>query len=199
MNKLLLLLFLTSSAFSFTEIHIAIQPFGAIDTTQLKPILPFVSKEYNNAKIEIVKPIALPKQAYYKPRSRYRAEIILQFLDSLKNGAYDKVVGFTDKDISTTKGEYEDWGIFGLGDIDGYACVVSTFRLKKGNNKDLFKERLKRIIIHELGHTFGLAHCDWPQCVMANYKGTIRILDDQWFHLCSSCRKYFREKQDLER
>lgn len=114
-----------------TQITIAIQPFEDIDTNQLLPLLPLISKEYNNAKVEILHPLPLPQSAFYKPRNRYRAEKLLEFLDSLNDGSHYRVVGFTKKDISTTKGEYDDWGIFGLGNISGYACETSTFRLKK--------------------------------------------------------------------
>jgi archaemetzincin len=194
LKVIILILFPLLQACGFTEISIAIQPFGKVDTTCLKRIIPAITKEYNDAKIEIRKPLELPQSAFYKPRNRYRAEKILDYLDSINDGRYYRVLGFTEKDISTTKGDIEDWGIFGLGNLDGYACVVSIFRLKKDGKTDRFEDRLKKIIIHELGHTFGLQHCDWDKCVMANYKGTIQILDDQWFHLCAPCKTEFRKK-----
>jgi archaemetzincin len=175
------------------QLSIAIQPFEDIDTNQLLSLVPLISKEYNNAKVAILPPLPLPQSAFYKPRKRYRAEKLLQFLDSLNDGSYNRVVGFTKKDISTTKGEYDDWGIFGLGNLNGYSFVVSTHRLKKDGNSSKYQDRLLKIIIHELGHTFGLYHCDWKYCIMTDYKGSIQPLDSQWFHLCAPCRKYFRK------
>jgi archaemetzincin len=180
------------------QLTIAIQPFENVDTNQLLPLLQLISKEYNNAAIKILSPLPLPQSAFYKPRNRYRAEKLLEFLDSLNNGNYDRVVGFTKKDISTTKDEYDDWGIFGLGNLNGYSCVVSTFRLKKDGNSNKYSDRLLKIIIHELGHTFGLYHCDWRYCIMTDYKGSIQPLDIQWFHLCAPCRQYFRKHFVLE-
>jgi archaemetzincin len=193
MKFFLFILIAFNIAIAATQITIAIQPFEDIDTNQLLPLLPLISKEYNNAKIEILHPLPLPQSAFYKPRNRYRAEKLLDFLDSLNDGRYYRVVGFTKKDISTTKGEYDDWGIFGLGNISGYACVISTFRLKKDGNSTRYKDRLLKIIIHELGHTFGLYHCDWRYCIMTDYKGSIQPLDNQWFHLCAQCKQYFRK------
>jgi archaemetzincin len=195
---MLLLLLPWPRVCAFTEISIAIRPFGNVDTTVLLPLLDAIVQEYHAANIVIRKPIALPQSAYYKPRNRYRAEKILEYLDSINDNTCYRVVGFTKKDISTTKGDVDDWGIFGLGTIEGYACVVSTFRLKKDGRIDLFEGRLKRIIIHELGHTFGLYHCDWRQCVMANYKGTIKILDEQWAHLCAPCKRDFRNRYRID-
>lgn len=194
----LIILLSNRPALAFTEISIAIQPFGTVDTMALLPLLEAVAKEYHATTIVIRPPVNLPTSAYYPPRSRYRAEKILEYLDSINDGNYYRVAGFTDKDISTTKGDIEDWGIFGLGNIEGYSCVVSTFRLKKDGKKELFAGRLKRILIHELGHTFGLYHCSWRQCVMANYKGTINILDEQWAHLCAPCRRDFKKRYNLE-
>jgi archaemetzincin len=193
MKIILIILVAFNLSIATAQITIAIQPFEDIDTTQLLPLILQISKEYNNAKIEILQPLPLPQSAFYKPRNRYRAEKLLDFLDSLNNGSCDRVVGFTKKDISTTKGEYDDWGIFGLGNINGHSCVVSTFRLKKDGNSIKYKDRLLKIIIHELGHTFGLYHCDWKYCVMTDYKGSIQPLDSQWTHLCAPCRKYFRK------
>ncbi len=129
MRSFLCILFIFQISAAATQLSIAIQPFEDIDTNQLLILIPLISKEYNNAAVKILSPLPLPENAFYKPRNRYRAEKLLQFLDSLNNGSYDRVVGLTKKDISTTKGEYDDWGIFGLGNLNGYSCVVSTFRL----------------------------------------------------------------------
>jgi archaemetzincin len=40
------------------------------------------------------------------------------------------VLGLTAADISTTKGEIVDWGVMGLGSLDGTAGVISSFRCR---------------------------------------------------------------------
>ena len=159
-------------------------------------MLPFISKEFSNSEIKILKTIEMPGSAYYKPRNRYRAEKILGYLSSVFNNANVKVVGLTALDISTTKGEFEDWGIFGLGYLSETACVVSTFRLNK--NKNRLEERLRKVITHELGHTFGLLHCSRPECVMANYKGRMANLDNTGYHLCTSCRMKYKRYNKIQ-
>jgi archaemetzincin len=173
---------------------IAIQPFDSIDTNIIKAVLPLISKEFDNAKTEILKKAKMPDFAYYKPRNRYRAEKILTFLDTVTCEC-TKIVGFTESDISTTKDEYIDWGIFGYGSIDGKSCVCSVYRLKRKSNPALFNSRLRKLIVHELGHTYGLDHCEWPLCVMADYKGTMASLDRTGCHFCSQCKaKYKRNR-----
>ena len=190
MNKAppILLLFIFSLCAQDT---IAIQPLGSFDTSVFNNILPFVSKEFENAEIVLLKRIEMPSFAYYKPRNRYRAEKILSFLDTIHCQA-TKIVGVTELDISTTKGECFDWGIFGYGRIDGKSCVCSSYRLKNKGTREMFISRLRKLIIHELGHTYGLDHCAWPLCVMADYKGTMTSLDRTSYHFCVQCKRKLR-------
>jgi predicted Zn-dependent protease len=44
------------------------------------------------------------------------------------------------------------------------------------------------VIVHELGHTFGLQHSANPVCVMTDYKGSMKGLDASSDSLCKGCR-----------
>ncbi|MGB9721379.1 MAG: hypothetical protein ACPL28_07890, partial [bacterium] len=91
-------------------------------------------------------------------------------------------------DISTTKEKYYDWGIFGLGILNGRACVVSTYRLRRKRESDsLFYARLKKIVNHELGHVFGLEHCSSDKCLMEDACGKIKTVDEETGALCPDC------------
>ena len=62
--------------------------------------------------ITVREPIELPKAAYYAPRKRYRAELLLDFLDTIAAESGDpgvRVLGLTEVDISTTNEPHEDW------------------------------------------------------------------------------------------
>jgi archaemetzincin len=135
--------------------------------------------------------IALPKEAYYPKRKRYRADELLKTLTALAEGEPEgtKVLGMTSVDISTTKGDVEDWGIFGLGDLSGTACVLSTFRLRGHlRNKAHFRFRVVSVAVHEVGHTLGLDHCTEPKCVMLDAEGTIRTVDESTGSLGLGCK-----------
>jgi archaemetzincin len=178
---------------SIGEYSIAIQPLGPFDSSMINLMIPEIKSQFDNPKIVVLKPISLPIKAYYKPRSRYRAEILLEFLDSLRNFRYTKIIGLTQTDISTTKGSYEDWGIFGLGAISAGPCIVSTYRLKKNATEKEFNQRFCKVVIHELGHTFGLDHCPAETCIMTDYKGTIKSLDKSEKDFCAKCSQLIKK------
>lgn len=124
--------------------------------------------------------LALPRDAWYAPRRRYRAERLLAFLNRRLEGAprTTRVLGLTTVDISTTKGSIRDWGIFGLGELGGRSCVVSTFRLRRRARDDAHRTlRVVTTAVHEVGHTLGLDHCTEPACIMRDAHGSIATVD----------------------
>lgn len=190
---LLLISFISNIHATDAPVTIAIQPFSGFDTVLLPVIKKGVEDFYSDLTISvtILPETNLPSSAWYSPRSRYRAEKILKYLNTLRNGSYTKIIGLTSKDISTTKDSIYDWGIFGLGELGGPTCVVSTFRLKQNAmSKAVFLRRLSEIINHELGHTFGLDHCTHSRCIMEDAKGTIKTVDNSSGTLCNACRKW---------
>lgn len=136
-------------------------------------------------------PRDLPKAAYYKPRRRYRAEKLLDHLLTLIPNApkTTRVLGLTEVDISTTNEPHKDWGIFGLGLVPGQAAVISSYRLRRrAKNRDHLKFRVAVTATHEIGHTFGLPHCEHEGCVMQDAEGSIKNTDTGTGHLAHDCR-----------
>lgn len=136
----------------------------------------------------------LPKEAWYAPRSRWRADKLLLWLAGAHSSMHvGKVLGLTTQDISVTKREFADWGIFGLAQLGGRSGVVSTYRLRKGHaSETLFRDRLRKIILHETGHLLGLPHCPTPGCLMEDARGTIAVVDAGSATLCASCDRTLR-------
>lgn len=132
-------------------------------------------------------PVPLPEDAWYQPRKRYRAEKLLDFLDGIGE-PHQHVLGLTEVDISTSNGDIPDWGIFGLGNMPGHSAVISSKRLSRKPTKlrpgaksvrDHVKFRVGSVAVHEVGHTFGLDHCDEKaaECVMLDAEGGIENSD----------------------
>lgn len=134
--------------------------------------------------------IDLPKECYYEPRDRYRADKILDFLEQ-NYPDYDCVIAVTEADISTTVDGHEDWGVFGFGRQPGQTAVVSTFRLKKDEpTKDVLDDRIQKVVLHEYGHTTGLPHCTSSgTCPMQDADGKIATVDKSKPYLCGKCEE----------
>ena len=119
----LLLLLLWGFAFSCANDEIdglpkvALLPLGGVDDALIEAVVKGAEDTYR-LKVVVLKNEDLPPEAYYKARKRWRADKLLAWLETrpeLAEQGYVKIVGLTEKDISTTKGDIEDWGVFGLG------------------------------------------------------------------------------------
>ena len=169
---------------------IRLVPLGDVEPELLEAVSKAITSRVN-ATIEIAKGEPLPPEAFYKPRKRWRAEKLLEFLDTTKATGAWRVVGVTNAEISTTKGDIFDWGIAGLGTIGGPSCVVSAQLYKKhSKTKAVMLHRFSDVAVHELGHTLGMPHCESTGCVMADAKGNaIKSADHSTGQYCEPCRK----------
>lgn len=139
-------------------------------------------------RVVVLPDVPLPKTAFYAPRSRYRAEKLLETLRPRLPAGALRIAGITAVDISTTKPPHDDWGILGLATIDGSACVLSTFRChRRAKSAAHARVRFAKTAVHELGHTFGLEHCPNRGCLMEDGGGSV-LTTDREHDLCSDCR-----------
>ena len=166
---------------------VIIQPYNGLSLDHVDTVEATIQKIFNCETV-VHAPIGLPKQAYYHPRNRFRADslIRIQKRSISRQPGRVKILGLTNLDISTTKGEFMDWGVFGLGYLPGNSSVVSTFRL---GSDELLIERLKKVCIHELGHNFGLRHCTSDSlCIMADACGKRLTVDRAELRFCTQCK-----------
>ncbi len=81
--------------------------------------------------------------------------------------------------------------VFGEAQLTGSCAVVSLHRLREEfyglpAREELMRERLVKEAVHELGHTFGLRHCDDWRCVMTSSHAVER-LDVKGAEFCFLC------------
>jgi archaemetzincin len=169
-----------------TSTVIYIQPFYPFSMVRARETAAVVESFYH------CRVVILPETAIYaaaKSRSgRYSAPVLLSIMEQQMSGKEGKMIALTSSDIFCESRGVKEWGIFGLGDRPGHACVVSDFRLK------WFPARTKdftiNVALHELGHTFGLPHCSYDQrCLMNDSKGGIKELYTEKRMLCPHCAK----------
>jgi archaemetzincin len=87
--------------------------------------------------------------------------------------------------------------IFGLAttsksatDTGWVAALISITRLRqtfyaKPKDRKLFRERVLKEGVHELGHTFGLSHCN-NYCIM-RFSNHLGQTDEKPLEFCDSC------------
>jgi len=182
---------ITFAAFSLAsgaELRVAVRPLGQVDPAVLRAAVQDLTAMYD-VQVRLLPSEPMPPSAYYRPRNRYRAEKLLDSLEATTDGGYDKVLGITAQDISTSRGQWHDWGVFGLGRLSGRSCVVSTCRMGGGGaSRTVLLSRLAKVVDHEFGHTLGLPHCTQRGCLMEDMRGSAAVLDACSGLLCASCQ-----------
>ena len=165
-----------------------IQPLGEeLPTEEIASVRQALVGFYN-VRIRVLPRVDLPEQAYYEPRRRYRAEIILPFLLEKLPSDADRILGLTGVDISTEKGDIKDWGIIGKANLGGKECLVSAFRCRRRSTERLPPSiLLAKVAVHEVGHTLGLDHCATRGCLMEDARGQLRTCE-RAFDICPHCR-----------
>jgi len=75
--------------------------------------------------------------------------------------------------------------VFGLASAKGRCAVVSLCRLV-ADDSSLFRSRVLKETVHELGHLFGLGHCEEPLCVM-HFSNSLHDTDVKSTEFCQGC------------
>jgi len=143
--------------------------------------------------INLGQPVPLPQSAFMESRNQYNSMAVIKYLAEDHASARLKVLGITNKDLCTPILTY----VFGEAYMGGEAAVVSCFRLYRGESgepvsTDHFLDRLVKVALHEVGHTFNVPHCHTDRCVM-RASNSLKELDDKLNYLCNYCELFLFE------
>lgn len=128
------------------------------------------------------------KKLYVPDSDVLLAERMLEYgywqLKKSKLGKFARVLVLTGNEMKSLE---LPW-VYGYGHLKQRVCTISTAKISADNPSQAVRQaRLFKIVVHELGHTFGLQHCESRMCVMKTI-GDSADLDyqDPWF--CAECR-----------
>jgi len=165
--------------------EIALVAIGKLEERLIAHLCP-VLKAVFGRKCITGAPLPRPEYAYVPRRNQYAAEPIL---GQLQRGEAERVLGLADLDLFVPELNF----VFGLADPVSGRALVALPRLREsfyGGREDeaTFLERMVKEAVHELGHTYGLKHCDDRSCVMA-FSNSLMDTDTKRAEFCEGCRK----------
>ena len=131
--------------------------------------------------------LPLPKEHYYAPRQRYSG---VGLLKDLKKYTKDKVVlGLTDEVIYQSNELSPTFGVFGISFVGARVSVISSTQPSGKKHPD---NHLVELMMHELGHAFGLRHCQDEHCFMVDAEHGNKFSQTPSF--CKECKAFLNKK-----
>lgn len=128
-----------------------------------------------------------PDDTFDARRGQHSSTAMLRWLMGHLPSDARKLVAVTDVDLFIPVLTF----VYGEALLNGAAAVVSTARLGEAEPA-LLVPRLLKTCVHELGHTFGLVHCDDGRCVMRRSTNLAGV-DMKSAAFCPDCRVRLRE------
>jgi archaemetzincin len=127
-------------------------------------------------------------------RNQWKSSDVLQWLLDRYKKLYSKetrrtkILAICNFDAYSDKLNF----VFGEAHLSGKICAIYLPRLRQEfyglkPDKSLFYQRIVKEAVHELGHAFGLNHCENIKCVMY-FSNSLSDTDIKTNHLCNVCK-----------
>lgn len=138
----------------------------------------------------------IPEHSLEAARHQYHSTKILKELVGSAPPDALKVLGVIEKDLCIPILTF----VYGEAQLNGIGALVSLTRLRQEfygvrPDPDIFRDRLRKEALHELGHTFGLTHCTLVECIMY-LSNTILDVDRKGRTFCRHCQHALNAKLD---
>lgn len=167
--------------------QLAIQPFAGTDARDLRALAAALTTRVGE--LAVAPPAELPRSAFDARRGQYRAERLLDLLESRE---HEHVLGVTAADLYAGGLNF----VFGIATPAGRKALVSLARLGMGTDRAGYVARMLKEAVHELGHALGLGHCADARCVM-RFSNSLADTDAKGDFLCARCRKRLESREAL--
>jgi archaemetzincin len=191
LRVLLLSLIILSNTVLFAEernpkMGILLVSVGEADPKVIEVLKNNLNKVFGK-EVSLGKGMPEPHYAFNKKRNQYLSTMILNAMAKEKEfTTYEKVLGIVDHDL------YVPDLNFVFGEASRKAAVISLTRLRQEfynlpEDRILFHMRVLTEAVHELGHTYGLGHCENPRCVMF-FSNSLIDTDRKGSEFCQRCK-----------
>lgn len=177
--------------------EIYLTSMGDVKSSDVQRVKEIIESNYKNHNVTILPGINVISDSKVEGLNRYHSNIIFDTLESMFSEKDGKVVVLTNVDICTdVEGYGKNWRVFGVSKMFGKFSVVSTYGMERNVN-----DLLKKTVVHELGHSFGLPHCTLEDKCLMNCKkrdgepiensSAIYHINDYFCESCTNKLKYY--------
>lgn len=167
---------------------IGLVPLDPVDPEILDHISSAISTFFSLS-VQILPTKPLPSSSHHIVRNQHHSTQLLEYLLSCEaHCEFFRVLGITEVDLYIPIFTF----VFGEAQLDGKAALISTFRPRGSASgikapQSILLNRLLKLSMHELGHTFGLPHCRQDGCLMG-FAPNLEKLDQKNPKICKYCQ-----------
>jgi len=167
---------------------ILIQPIGKIDNNVILMLEKSLGGIFDTDVFLSNKRLEIPEESYNPARKQFNSTKILSFMIDFIKEAFDHVLGVTGVDLYVPGLHF----VFGQAQCPcpGTFAIISVHRLQHPDEA-VFLDRIVKEAVHELGHIYGLTHCDNPLCVM-HFSNSLMDTDIKGKTFCEKCLNRIR-------
>ncbi len=167
--------------------YIQILPLGSIPPDVLSGLATGLTSEFRQP-CEFLPEDADPAFAFNVTRQQFSSSEILAEITQRVTGRTGRLLAVTPVDLYIPILTF----VFGEAQLSGKCAIVSSYRLRQEfyglpAHHKLFRQRLLKEAVHELGHTHSIQHCDDYQCVMSP-SHSVEWIDLKSSSFCHGCR-----------
>lgn len=165
---------------------IVLVPIGPVPADLLEWLADRLSRTLER-EVEAGEEIPRPAAGLDRRRGQYRGSALIAALAALLYPGVERVLGLIDADCYAPGLNF----IFGQARLGRREAFIALPRLRQTfyslpEDPSLFRQRILKEAMHELGHTWGLSHCPDPHCVM-HFSDSLRDTDVKGFKFCLNC------------
>ena len=170
--------------------YLYLKKIGDIEPQLLEKIV----KKLDFLPVKLIEDKNYPIFAFEPKRNQYYARKIIENMALDLPIDCERMIGIADIDLCTPVLTF----VYGEAQLGGKVAIVSTTRLKQKfyslpRDNGLLAQRLVKVLVHELGHCYGLVHCNNKKCVMYLSNNIVSI-DEKEDCFCKKCEGFFNKK-----